>query len=240
MAGQEQEQDRSEPASPYKLREARLRGQVAKSVELTSWCLLAGAVAMGWMMLDKLIAGELRVSSALFDQAGRIPLTISNVQVLFASLTWQLMSIFGLFMAALIGLALLAGFAQIGPVFSAHPLKPDFTRLNPAAGFKRVFNARMLYEAAKSLLKLALLGAILYFSLQKLLPSLLSLQMMDAKAYPATIARTLLELLVAVLAMLAFIALVDFVFVKWDYAKRMRMSRRAASCNVRRRAGVLR
>lgn len=103
MAGQEQEQDRSEPASPFKLREARSRGQVAKSMELTSWCLLAGAVVMGWMMLDKLITGELRVSSALFDQAGRIAITISNVQALFAHLTWQLMSIFGLFMAAIVG-----------------------------------------------------------------------------------------------------------------------------------------
>jgi flagellar biosynthesis protein FlhB len=237
MAGQEQEQDRSEPASPFKLREARSRGQVAKSMELTSWCMLAAAVAMGWMMLDRLIAGKLRVSSALFDQAGHISMTVRNAHLLFSNLTWQLFSIFGLFAAALVGVALLAGFAQTGPVLSWHPIKPDFTRLNPAAGFKRVFNARMFYEAAKSILKLALLSAILYFSLRKLLPGLLSLQMMDVKAYPARVTSLLLELLITVLVMLAFIALVDFAFVKWDFAKRMRMSRRELHEEVKRRDG---
>jgi len=237
MAGQEQEQDRSEPASPYKLREARLRGQVAKSMELTSCCLLAAAIAMGWMMMDRLLAGELRLSGALFDQAGRTPLTLRSAQMLFGNLAWALLSIFGLFTAGLVGAALLAGFAQVGPVLSWHPLKPDFTRLNPVAGFKRVFNARMFYEAAKSVLKLALLSAILYFSLRKLMPGLISLQMMDVKAYPERLASLLLELLLTVLAMLAFIAIVDFAFVKWDFAKRMRMSRRELREEHKRRDG---
>src|SRR5262245_11606933 len=130
MAGQEQEQDRSEPASPYKLQEARKRGQVAKSVEFTSWCVLAGAVALGWMMLQRLMSGELRISAALFDQSGHMPITVRNAHLLFSELTWQLFAVFGMFAVGIVGIALFSGFAQIGPVMTWHPLKPDFTRLN--------------------------------------------------------------------------------------------------------------
>src|SRR5262245_27044106 len=123
MAANEQEQDRSEPASPFKLREARSRGQVAKSLELTAWLTLAMAVALGWMMLDKLVAGELSLSRALLDQAGHVQLSRRAVESLFAASLWHLLGTFGMFVALIVAVGLLGNFMQIGPVFSWHPLR---------------------------------------------------------------------------------------------------------------------
>ena len=126
---------------------------------------------------------------------------------------------------------------QTGLVFSTHPLKPDFTRLNPAAGFKRVFNSRMLYEAAKTFIKVMLLAAVVYVCLRRAAPALMSLQMMDVHAHPAWLAKQVLRMALAVLALLAFIAIIDLAFVKFDFAKRMRMSRREIREEVKRRDG---
>lgn len=237
MAGNEQEQDRSEPATPYKLQEARKRGQVAKSMEFASWVTLAAAVTFGSMMLEDVIRGQLSLSRALFDQAGAIPLSLRSTQTLFASICWHLLGVFGLFLALMLGVSVLGSFAQTGPVFSWHPVKPDFTRLNPAAGFKRVFNSRMLYEAGKTFIKVMLLAAVVHVCLGKAMPAMMALQMMDIHAHPAWITKQSMRVALAVLALLAFIAIVDLGFVKWDFAKRMRMSRREVREEVKRRDG---
>jgi flagellar biosynthesis protein FlhB len=237
MAGQEQEQDRSEPATPFKLQEARRRGQVAKSVELSGWLMLVAATLLGWTMFDELAAGALDLSRALFDQAGRIDLSVQATERLFAGSLALLFSLFGVFLALVTGVALLSGFVQIGPVFSAHPLKPDFNRLNPAAGFKRVFNARLVYETLKTLVKLALVTGVIWMTLASALPSLVTLPMIDAKAHPAVLHEHAMALALAVLAVLGFIAAFDFGYVKFDFARRMRMSRRELREEVKRRDG---
>jgi flagellar biosynthetic protein FlhB len=237
MAGNEQEQDRSEPATPYKLSEARKRGQVAKSMEMASCFTLAAAIAFGWMLLDGLVAGQLNLSAAFFDQAGHVQLSLRSVQSLFAATVWRLLAVFGLFVALIAGAGILGSFAQTGPIFSWHPLKPDFSRVNPAAGFKRVFNARILYEAVKCALKLALITAVVYACLVKALPALMALLLMDVHAHPAWLSKQMLHLVCALLALLVFIAALDFGYVKWDFGKRMRMSRREVREEVKRRDG---
>lgn len=237
MAANEQEQDRSEPATAFKLREARNRGQVAKSMEFTSWLMLAAAVALTWIAIDRLTAGELHLSRALFDQAGQVQLSRRAAQGLFAGTFLHLLAVFGMWLALVVLAGLIGNFAQVGPVFSWHPLKPDFNRINPAAGFKRVFNARLLYEAGKTIVKLALLTAVLYFFMRRSWPAFASLAMIDVHGYPSILSRQFLSLAMSVLAVLGLIAAVDLGFVKWDYAKRMRMSRREVREEVKRRDG---
>lgn len=237
MAGNEQEHDRSEPATPFKLREARSRGQVAKSLELTSWITLAVAVAIGWMMLDELVTGELALSRALFDQSGHVQLTRRAVESLFASGLWHLLETFGMFTALIVGAGLLGNFMQIGPVFSWHPLKPDFTRLNPAAGFKRIFNARLVYESLKTILKLALVSATLFVLLRQAMPSLAALETVPVQGLSRVMSREMLHVALGILAVLGALAAFDLGFVKWDYARRMRMSRRELREEIKRRDG---
>jgi flagellar biosynthetic protein FlhB len=237
MAGNEQEQDRTEAATPFKLREARSRGQVAKSLELTSWLTLAMAVTVGWMMLDRLVYGELSLSRALFDQAGHVQLSRRAVEGLFAAGLWHLLGTFGMFTALIVAAGLLGNFMQIGPVFSWHPLKPDFTRLNPATGFKRIFNARLVYESLKTVIKLALVSATLYMLVRSAMPALAALWSTPVQALPRVISREMLYIAIGILGVLGGIAAVDIGFVKWDFAKRMRMSRRELREEIKRRDG---
>ena len=59
---------------------------------------------------------------------------------------------------ALVVVAVVTNLAQTGPIFSAHPIRPDFQRMNPANAFKRVFSMRSLWELGKLTVKLASLA----------------------------------------------------------------------------------
>jgi flagellar biosynthetic protein FlhB len=234
---QQQEQDRSEAATPFKLQEARRRGQVAKSPEFSAWLMLLVAVLLGWTMFKQLASAQLRLSRALFDQSGRIDLTLQTAQQLFSSTLLYLLSMSGVLLAIVMLTALAGSFLQIGPVFSMHPLKPDFTRLNPVTGFKRVFNLRMVYEALKTVLKLLLVVGVLYVFFQSELPRLLLLQAVDVRLQPVILHDSLLKLAMMLLTVLGFVAVFDLGFVKWEFARKMRMSRREVREEVKRRDG---
>jgi flagellar biosynthetic protein FlhB len=141
--------------------------------------------------------------------------------------------VFGLLIVAGVGASLM----QTGPVFSFEPLKPDFDRINPAAGLKRLFSARLLFEAAKSLVKLGVFGYALYAIIDSLLPLALGL----AQTPPAAYARLGLDAVVGMMFKLALlmlaVALLDVGYVRWDFGRKMMMSRREMRDEHKRREG---
>lgn len=237
MAGSEQEQDRNEPATPFKLREARKRGQVAKSIELTAWLIVLAAALFAYGFADGLVRSELGLSTALFEQSGEIALDRHNALRIFSLTIWRLFADFWLLLGLIVVVGMAANFAQTGPVFSWVPLKPDFNRLNPAAGFKRLFNARILFEAVKTLLKIALLSAAVYTFVATALPELMTLLQLDTRQHVQVLLQQSLALVFLLLAVLAVTMALDFGYVKWDFGKKMRMSRRELKEEVKRRDG---
>ena len=230
-------QERSEPATPFKLEEARKRGQVTKSVELNSLVVLSIA------LLATLSAGSwgfqrtLAISASLFNEAGRATLT---PRYLFGLFEWVGEGVAALLaplvLLVMIG-GILAGLLQTGPVFSFHPLKPDFKRLNPVEGFKRLFSMRAVFEAVKSIVKLALLGVITWLVLVAFLPDLTGLLQRSPGTYAAfVIEHGALLLFFLVLGFLA-VTLADLAFTRWDFLKKMRMSRRELREEHKRREG---
>lgn len=233
----EKEQDRTEQATPFKLREARARGQVAKSMELTAWIILLAAVAFVAIFGKALVHRQMEIAAGLFSQAGSIPLSQHSAIRLFASTATHLFSTFAFFFGAIVSAGLLANFFQVGPVFSWTPLKADFSRINPVTGFKKLFNIRIFYEFLKVLLKLSALIALVTLFLKVKLGVLLALLQTSMNAHPSVILDQSIRFSFWLLAAFAVLALFDFAFVKWEFAKNMRMSRRELKDEVKRREG---
>src|SRR3954467_7418389 len=171
----EQEQDRSEKATPFKLEEARKRGEVSKSTDVVSLAVVAAGVvfvfAMGWATVRR----QLAMDREILASAGRMAFDVDAVFSWLAPLFVNTLLLLVPLLLTLAIVAIIANAAQTGPVFSAHPIKPDFDRLNPMNGFKRVFSLRTLYDAGRSLLKLAVLGTVLVLALWQAMPWFLSL-----------------------------------------------------------------
>ena len=127
--------------------------------------------------------------------------------------------------------------AQIGPVFTMHPIKPDLNRLNPVTGFKRVFSMKMIFEFIKTVVKISLFAMVVYFAIKSLIPDLLSLLDVNVKSYGFLLFEHANSLFAKLLAVLFFIAIIDFTFTQRDFSKKMMMSRRELKDEVKRREG---
>jgi flagellar biosynthetic protein FlhB len=237
MAEQQTEQNRTEPATPTKLREAKRRGQVTKSLEVNSLFILSMGIALFYLLGEGMVSRQLALSRELLSNAHRITLDPAQTNSLYEYTTDWMLSIFWPLMAALVAVAVLMNMAQTGPVFSFFPLKPDMSRINPVNGFKRLFSVRLLFESLKTLVKLVLFAVVLYFAISALLPSMVSLLDRHPVAYPHYLAETGISIALKLLVVLLFIALLDLLYTRWDYAKRMRMSHREIKEEVKRREG---
>ena len=233
----EQDSDLSEEATPHKLEEARRKGSVARSMDITSLAMLVALVlvvkANGWDALR----GTVQLQRRILARIGHEGWTTDTAAAWLGDLLLAMLTILAPLLLALVVVAVLINLVQTGPIFSFHPIKPDFTKLNPATGFKRIFSMRTLFEAAKSCIKLTILTIVVYFLLRDLIPGLVGLPGTEAKAY----LRVLVGLCAALLVKLVFthlvIALVDLGFVRWEFAKRMRMSKRDVKDEHKNREG---
>lgn len=231
------EQDKTEQPTPYRLEEARKRGQVPKSTDLSGvlvlvvFCVAFTATAS---TLSHALAQSMR---SILAMAGNAPETSSALlhwlQGTFSPL-WQ--SLLPVVMALVIA-AVLANLAQTGPLFSTEPLKPDFSRLNPAQGLKRIFSMRILWELFKLCLKMALLAAVAWTVASSIDRKIQA----AAYAAPQNVARLLRSTFVQVstwmLVVLGLIALFDLWFTRREYIRKLRMSRRDLKDEVKRREG---
>ncbi|TQV73399.1 flagellar biosynthesis protein FlhB [Exilibacterium tricleocarpae] len=236
-AGSEQEQDRTEPATPFKLREARKRGQVAKSLEINSLLLLSVALVVTYFMGEAMVERMLALYRELFANAHRIDFDIPTAIGLFDYSFSALVSVLWPLVMALMLTAILANLFQTGPIFSFFPIKPDFNRLNPVSGFKRLFSKKLLFESVKTLIKIATFGAVMYFSFQLLVPKLMVLLDVDPAAYTPLLMDHGRSLAYKLLGVILLIALIDLMYSRWDFGQQMRMSRRELKEEVKRREG---
>lgn len=233
----EQDLDRNEAATAYKLEKARQKGQVGKSPEVVSALVFTVAVCyLYWQGWDGLVALFGREHDLLLH-AGRVEASPSMLWHLAAGMVRDAALMLAPFLLAIMLAAVLGNLAQTGPLVSFEPVKPDFGRVDPAKGLRRLFSMRTLFEAARALAKLGLLAFVLYQALKALVPQFFHLSAMP----PAGLGRTVLADIAAaglkIALLLCIIAALDFGYVRLEFARRMRMSRREVKDEHRQREG---
>lgn len=232
---EEAEQNKSEQPSQHKLSQARRKGSVARGMDLGVVAALAAFGGYFWLQGPKLAARIGEAARAALTIAPQV--TPSPNQML--TVTGKVLSQAGaplLTMAAIIFLVVLAVEAlQTGVVFTTEPLRPDFSRLSPAKGLKRVFTVRMLVETAKSLLKLAVYGSIAVLVVREAAAAAASVA--DASSLTDAMRRTGSRLLMLFVVAGVGLAVLDQLIVRRDFLKKMRMSRREVRREARDREG---
>jgi len=225
MAENENGAERTELPTPKRLNEAREKGNVPRSRELATAAVFGAGVAvlmaaggpmargaLGWMRAALSPDPQLRhAPEQLFGHVGRLLLHLMLV------------------MTPLVAVCLLAGL--VAPVlmgglrFSSKSLVPDFKRMNPMSGLKRIYGPEGLAELAKSLLRVLLVGTAaglcMWHGLHRLLP------MLDQPLEQAAGAslRFALTLLLSTAAALALLAAIDAPYQKWNWMRKLKMTR---------------
>jgi flagellar biosynthesis protein FlhB len=225
MAESEMGGERTEEPSQRRLQEARERGQIPRSRELTNFAtMIAGSamiVATGASLTARL-SQTMRRGLAIDENSLRG--TDSMLSTLGNACTSAVIAVIPVF-GGLIGLALLASVVLGGWNFSAQALMPDFSRLSPMAGLKRVFGLHGLSELGKALLKCLVVGGVCAGIVSRIFGEVLSLGRMTPEAAIGRGAGLLSWAFVWLCASLALIAIVDVPLQLFQFKRALRMTR---------------
>ena len=225
MAEENQDaQEKTEEATPKQRQDARDKGNVPRSRELsTMLVLMTGAAAMtliGPRMAESL-QSSFRVSMAverelIFD-AGQLPNVLSAV--LLATVEAVLP-----FLVMIAAVAVIAPIAVGGWVFSTQSTQPQLGRMDPIKGIKRVFGPRGLVEMLKALAKFALILGCALAALYLQFDTIMQLGRGSVEGDSAVALDLLYRTFIAVSAATLVVALLDVPFQLWEYSKNLRMS----------------
>jgi flagellar biosynthetic protein FlhB len=219
-------QEKTEQATPKRLEDARKKGQVPRSRELTTLAMmLSAAVAlslMGGRMIEQLGAVMrlgLDVERArIFDRWTAVDLFGQAISQGF----WSLVPFILVMMVA----AFAAPVALGGWTFSVEALAIKPEKLNPLKGMKRIFAVRGLVEMFKALAKFALIGSVGAGLLWHYLPELMALGRESIDSAMVHAGRILSFSFIVLSASLLLIAAIDVPFQLWDHSRSMKMTRK--------------
>jgi flagellar biosynthetic protein FlhB len=224
MSDENDSSDKTEDPTQKRLDDAHDRGDVAKSQEVNTWFIIAGAtlvlstfsgsIGSGILMpMRNLIANSWMIHA---DGPGLLQLTQSLEYVLIAALGVPLL---------MLALAAIAGnMIQHRLVWSGESLKPKFSKVSPGAGLKRIFGKQAAANFGKGIFKLAALAAVMMAILWPERHRLESMVRFDPAAILGATTSLTLQLMGAVVAMLAVVAIADYFFQYRQWHERQKMS----------------
>ena len=221
---EENDSERTQPASPRRLEQAREDGEVARSQELNTFALLAVAGMSVWILGGEILSGLIGLMrSALTLTADDVFQTGQMLRLLgehggtgFGAIAPVLAAAF---LAALIAPLLLNGW-----LFTLKPLQPKFSRLNPLAGMGRMFSLHGLVELAKAVAKVLVVGGMAALVIWNSLDAVVSLSQESTLSASLHAARLVGWTLLLTIGGMALIAAVDVPYQLWNHAKKLRMS----------------
>lgn len=218
-------QDRTEEATPKHLQEAREKGDVAKSAEVNSAMLLMSVILFFYYTGAEFLQGLVIILRGTYSSLETTDITATNLPELAIWFASSMTSLLGPFLIVILSVALLANYLQVGVIFAPKALRVKWERVNPGAGLKRIFSTKGLVELIKGLLKMGVIGMIIYSYLAGRVKEYPYLTYMTPYQIIGTLGHDIF--MVGMLVCIAYIALAiaDFAYQKWEYKRKMRMSK---------------
>jgi flagellar biosynthetic protein FlhB len=231
-------EERTEPATTKKRQEVRDKGQVAKSVELNS----AGIFFLGIITIYVVSGPTMNDLCGLIrdglSSAGGFSSSRSNAPYVFIEMVSRGITIVAPILAILFIVALSANFLQVGVKVTTPPLQPNLNPLDPINGIKRIFfSPRTIMELFKGIFKLALIGYIIYSTLYAEKDRLLVLTDQSIIGIFTTLWTIILKIGLKAGVFLVVLAALDYAFQKWDFEKKIRMTKKEVQDELKHQEG---
>jgi len=203
--------EKTEQATPKRREEARKKGQVAISREISSVFVLFSSLMVFFFLGAYMHSKLIEMMRWLFQSCCAIELNVSSIMLLFVNL----LKFFGVIMAPLMLAVFAAGIAgnclQVGILFTGEPLIPKLSKLNPLSGAKKMLSVKSLGELVKSLLKLSIVGGVGFLMIRS-----------EINAIPCA---------------LIVMAALDYAFQRWQYEKGLKMTKQEVKDEMKQAEG---
>ncbi len=218
--------EKTEPATPRQRKQFREKGQVAKSKEITTLFTLLGCLVYFYFFGAQIFEDVANILRTNFDLAGELDLDAERMQALFVVNIELFARIVGPFFVMILVLTLLPNVVQTGWLFTAKPLAPDLTRIDPISNFKQKFlTIRLFTDTGINILKIGVLAAVVYMIISNEMQTLMSFLFMSELAVSRTIMMTILDIMLKTILFFIVVAAIDFAKQWHQLEQQMRMTK---------------
>ena len=235
--------EKTEEPTGKKLNDARKEGQVAKSKEIAN---AFGILAL--FIILKVYVGTIgtRFIESFHVVYGQIPelvkmyngnLSVASLQVLLRSMMLRLLTIIAPVLLIGLMVAVICDIVQVKWRPTTKPIKPKFSKLSPVKGFARIFSPNSLVELLKSLLKLVVIGYVVYSYLKGRVGQIFLLYDITLNQAIGLIGEIAIDLGIRIAMVYMVIAFLDFWYQKWKFRQDMKMTKQEAKDEYKNQEG---
>lgn len=225
MAELNKDQERTEEATPKRREEAREQGQVAKSRDLASVAILSACLLYFYFGANSFLHQLMDLMKSSFSSLDSSLVTTENIQSLLFSAFYKTISLMTPFLLVVCIAALSSNILQVGFKISTKAIAPKLSKIDPAKGFARLFSLQSLIEFIKSIFKISIAGFVAYLTVKSELVDILPLADSSVWEILVYITGTSFRILLTTCWVLIILALMDYLYQRWEYERNLKMSR---------------
>ncbi len=223
--------ERTEQATSKKLSDARNKGQVAKSKEVTNACELLALFTvlsfwleyMGTFFVDGIYDLYSQIPDFIKMYDGNVP--AQTIRAIFIESLLRVVIIILPFLLVGYIVSFVTNLLQVKWKITTQPLKPKFSNFNPVNGVKRLFSLNSLVELIKSILKIGVIAYVVYSYLKKNMPPLYQFYGLSLNQGISLIGSLVIGLGFRITIFYIFIAILDYIYQKIKFKNDMKMTK---------------
>ena len=227
----------TEEPTQKRLDDARAQGDIVKSQEVSTFIVLGGGTLAIAIFGQSTAENFVRTFQVFLEQPDQLLVDPGAIMGLMRGTLLHIAMIFGPPIAFLVGTALAAHLLQNMPNFAIERLIPDLGRISPQSGLKRLFGIDGLTNLLKGLLKIAIVGSVVWTTLWPMRGQLSTALDQSPAALVGDMTHLLLRVLMAVLAVLAIVAALDYFLQRIRFMQRNRMTKQELKEEFRQNEG---
>ncbi|NRD71763.1 type III secretion system export apparatus subunit SctU [Shewanella sp. VB17] len=215
--------EKTEQPTAKKIREARQKGQVAKSKEIVSTAIILILFAFLLSMSDYYLEhmGNIIMLPAVYGYQSFDNALADITDALITEILYMVIPI-ALLSACV---AIVTHLTQFGLLFSAEPIKPEFKKINPVEGTKRIFSMKSMIEFLKSIVKVALLSLLIWVVIEGNIQDILRMPICGLACIPLILGTLLKQLMLTAGVGFIIISIGDYAFERYQHTKQLKMSK---------------
>ncbi|MFQ5597171.1 MAG: flagellar biosynthesis protein FlhB [Nitrospiria bacterium] len=232
------DQERTEKATPKKRQDARKKGQVPTSRDVSSAILIL-TVVVAFKYFGVTLFRDLKI---LMTQGFQSLSFAAMTEATFSGLMQNGLASLFMILVPIVGLMTLVGACSVifqhGILWTTEPITPQFSRIDPISGVKRLFSLNALVNLAKTFLKFLVIGWISYFVIRRELPDILTMSRLETGNLLTAIGAPISRLILWTGFVVAMIGAVDYGYQWWEHERKLRMSRQEMKEELKQAEGT--
>lgn len=217
--------DKTEQATPRRRGDARKKGQVAKSVELSSVVVLLAMIVAVNKLSGAMSHVVLEYFQNAFTHLDNLAMTPAIAMERGGAVALTLARALGPLLLVAMFFGVLVNIAQTGPMWAPEALKPDFNRINPLKGIQGFITPMAFVDLIKSFYKVFLVGYIAYVTVRGSFPQLVLMARLDISQAVGIIGEVVYRMAMRIGGAMLIMAALDYAFQRYSHEKSLRMTK---------------